>query len=329
MTQKTVFPKLSKSEVIWLEEIIKAYFERVKIDLITLRVMLYNKLDKDFDYKKLNYPLVRNDTLPTLYSIWLVDPENSIIKTSEEVIKYIRDFIIKNPTVRRITSSEIASNLDYNDVDMDLCLELIYSLGGFFNSASGSSTTNNGYQSIEITSIESINNLLAFTDLESVLAKQLAVQRKSAKELRKDKVLPEIEVSSAITDTAFIIMRMDKAYKEGEDVCNTIKEVCKQFGIIAERADDIEHSDKITDVILDKIKTSEFIIADLSGEKPNIYYEIGYAHALNKRPILYRNLDSVLHFDLAGHNVPAYRNHTELKRLLRNRFEALTGKHPK
>jgi nucleoside 2-deoxyribosyltransferase len=122
---------------------------------------------------------------------------------------------------------------------------------------------------------------------------------------------------------------MDKDYKEGEDVCNTIKEVCKQFGIAAERADDIEHSDKITDVILEKIKTSEFIIADLSGEKPNVYYEIGYAHALNKRPILYRNLDSTLHFDLAGHNVPSYRNHTELKRLLRKRFEALTGKHPK
>jgi hypothetical protein len=329
MTQKTIFPKLSKSEKIWLEEIIKAYFKRVKIDLITLRVMLYNKLDKGFDYKKLNFRLTRNDTLPTLCSIWLVDPGNSVIKTSEQVIKYIREFIIENPTVRRITSSEIASNLNSSNVDMDLCLELIYSLGGFFNSASGSSTLINGFQSVEITSIESINNLLAFTDLESVLAKQLAVQKKSDNEFRKDKVIPEIEIASSITDTAFIIMRMDKDYKEGEDVCNTIKEVCKQFGIIAERADDIEHSDKITDVILDKIKTSEFIIADLSGEKPNVYYEIGYAHALNKRPILYRNLDSNLHFDLAGHNVPSYRNHTELKRLLKRRFEALTGKHPK
>ena len=69
MNQKTIFPKLSKSEKIWLEEIIKAYFKRVKIDMITLRVMLYNKLDKGFDYKKLNYSLIRNDTLPTLCSI--------------------------------------------------------------------------------------------------------------------------------------------------------------------------------------------------------------------------------------------------------------------
>jgi len=329
MTQSSSVLKLTKSENIWLEEIIKAYFKREKIDLITLRVKLFDKLEKDFDYKKLDYSLIRSDTLPTLSAIWLVDPQNPIIKTADNVIKYIRDFIVKNPTVRRFDSSEIASKLNYQSDDMDLCLELIYSLGGFFNSASGSSTRINGFQNIEITSIESINKLLDYTDLESVLSKQLSIQKKSDKEIRREKTSPEIVISNTIANTAFIIMQMDKDYKEGEDICNTIKEVCKSFGIIAERADDIEHSDRITDVILDKIKTSEFIIADLSGERPNVYYEIGYAHAINKRPILYRNQDARLHFDLAGHNVPSYRNHTELKRILKNRFEALTGKHPK
>ena len=129
-------------------------------------------------------------------------------------------------------------------------------------------------------------------------------------------------------NTAFILMWMDPKHKALVDVCNAIKDVFAEFGVTASRADDVEHQDVITTLVLNKIAGSEFLIADLTGERPNVYYEVGYAHALEKRPILIRKKGTQLHFDIAGYNVIEYKNHTELKRSLERRLEAMTGRNP-
>lgn len=134
---------------------------------------------------------------------------------------------------------------------------------------------------------------------------------------------------SYVAGTAFIMMWMDPNQPELNDVVDTVKDVFENFDIKAIRADDIEHESLITHRILNEISSSEFLFADLTGSRPNVYYEVGYAHALKKRVILFRKSGTDLHFDLSGYNCPDYQNLRDLKEKLTRRLESLTNRKPK
>lgn len=129
-------------------------------------------------------------------------------------------------------------------------------------------------------------------------------------------------------NTAFIMMRIDPTIPESEDIYDVYKDCFDQFGIKAIRADDIEHEDVITDKIIEEIKASEFLLGDLTYERPSVYYEIGYAHSLGRRVIMYKRKGTHIHFDLAAYNCPEYSNMRELRTLLLKRLENTTNRKP-
>ena len=126
----------------------------------------------------------------------------------------------------------------------------------------------------------------------------------------------------AIDDNvAFIMMNISLDDPSLEDFLQAIKRATSQYDIQGVRVDEIEHSKKITDVVLDKIRSSRFLICDITNERPNVYYELGFAHGIGKEVILIAKVGTPLHFDIKDYNVIFYKNYTDLEDRVAKRIE--------
>ncbi|MGC4034921.1 MAG: hypothetical protein QM764_03095 [Chitinophagaceae bacterium] len=77
-----------------------------------------------------------------------------------------------------------------------------------------------------------------------------------------------------------------------------IKESCKDAGTYCERVDEQIFHESILERIYNQIAKADVIIADMTGRNPNVFYEVGYAHALNKPTILLTQKSEDIPFDL-------------------------------
>jgi len=125
----------------------------------------------------------------------------------------------------------------------------------------------------------------------------------------------------------FIAMPMDVEDPILEDVHQTIKEAALAVGLVAERVDEPATTDRITDRVLESIHRAEFVVADLTYGKPNVYYEAGYAHALGKVPIYIAREGTTIEFDLKDYPVIFFPNMQKLKAKLTRQLSGLLEKH--
>ncbi|MDP1800441.1 MAG: hypothetical protein Q8L81_03765 [Bacteroidota bacterium] len=104
----------------------------------------------------------------------------------------------------------------------------------------------------------------------------------------------------------FVVMQFSSPYNElYEDV---IKEVCKEFKLQVLRGDETYGPGLILSDITKQINESKIIIAEISPANPNVFYEVGYAHALNKPTILIADKSTKLPFDVSPFRTLFYEN---------------------
>ncbi len=95
---------------------------------------------------------------------------------------------------------------------------------------------------------------------------------------------------------AFVLMPFDEEFDSVYE--RFIKSTLEKFGFEVFRADDIQGQQSILKDVLKGIQESDLIVADLTDNNPNVFYELGIAHTFRKKVILTTQSIEDVPFDL-------------------------------
>ena len=123
----------------------------------------------------------------------------------------------------------------------------------------------------------------------------------------------------------FIIMKfgdpdLDSMYKLA------VKPTAEKFGLTTLRIDELFNSGSINEQLLKSIDRASLIFADLTGERPNCYFEAGYALALDKEIILSVRKGDNVHFDLQDRRMIMWQTPADLAEQLEATLADLQGR---
>lgn len=98
---------------------------------------------------------------------------------------------------------------------------------------------------------------------------------------------------------AFVLMPFDPKFNDVYQL--GIKTACEEAGAYCERVDEQMFQGSILARVYNQISKADVLIADMTGRNPNVFYEVGYAHALGKDVILLTQSTDDIPFDLKHH----------------------------
>lgn len=104
------------------------------------------------------------------------------------------------------------------------------------------------------------------------------------------------------------------------------RESLEVFGIELKKSDDEFIQGDLLKNIVKHIITSNIIIANLDGKSPNVFYELGIAHALGKKTILIATSKDVP-FNVQSNYILFYRSLDELDRKVQEAVKQILKKY--
>ncbi|MFC1603611.1 hypothetical protein ACFL5F_01165 [Planctomycetota bacterium] len=112
---------------------------------------------------------------------------------------------------------------------------------------------------------------------------------------RLKKIGKDVTISAG--DSCFVMMPFEKPY--GDYYSLLYESAIKKAGLKPIRADhEIFGAGKIMDQVWSGIKAAKVLVAELTTKNPNVFYELGLAHALKKPVVLVSSNEQDVPFDL-------------------------------
>ncbi len=149
------------------------------------------------------------------------------------------------------------------------------------------------------------------------LAKELALE--VAKLLGLDSGTQSMQPpNGADRKLVFVVMSFQL---DMEPVFEGVQAAAEAVGLYAKRVKDVQGDYRITDKILQMIHAARLIVVDLTHERPNVYFELGYARGLGKTVVTTVRAGGIVHFDVKDWNYIEYNDSRILERDLKKRFE--------
>lgn len=121
---------------------------------------------------------------------------------------------------------------------------------------------------------------------------------------------------AAVKPRAFVVMQFSSPFNEL--YTSVIKPICSEEKVEVLRVDEQFGPGMIIQDIVRHINEASVVIAEITPSNPNVYYEVGYAHAKGVPTILIAEEGIKLPFDVSPFRVLMYKNTIEGK----NKIEA-------
>lgn len=122
-------------------------------------------------------------------------------------------------------------------------------------------------------------------------------------------------------ETVFVLMPFVEEFED--TYIYGIRGAAEKLGLKCRRADEIEHNKDIVKEVVDNIKRAIFVVAEVTNRNANVFYELGWAHALERDTVLIAKQGVELPFDIAHVNTIFYRNINDLETKLTARLRAM------
>ncbi|WP_306332649.1 toll/interleukin-1 receptor domain-containing protein [Streptomyces sp. KL118A] len=124
--------------------------------------------------------------------------------------------------------------------------------------------------------------------------------------------------TEVVGDYVFVVISFDPTM---DPTFAAIESAARRAGLRAERIKDVKRDFRVTETILQKITSARIVVADLTLERPNVYFELGYARGKGKTVVTLLKKEAPVHVDVRGWNYLEYIDSRPLEEDLVERFK--------